>query len=130
MSNHTLRLTHVIHTFSEALYHMINVNIKTADGKFAITQSIPFIRAADGVSTAHAFVTSISGNQKEINGSFTIDAFAGFTTPFTIQFGVGQQVLGSFENVTSAAIEPLDPLFADVVVPDATNAWLETILIS
>ena len=126
----TLHMNHVINTFNEELYHMINVKVKIVEGKFTVSQSTPFIRAIHGTSTAHAFITSVSGNQKEINGSFTTDAFAGFTTPFTIEFGIGQQVLGSFENTTAAAIEPLDPLFAGVVVPDATNAWLETILIS
>jgi len=126
----TLHMNHVIHTFNEQLYHMIHAKIRIIEGKFTVSQSTPFIRATGGASTAYSFSTSISGNQKEINGSFTTDAFAGFTTPFTIEFGIGQQVLGSFENTNAAAIEPLDPLFADVVVPDATNAWLETILIS
>jgi hypothetical protein len=123
-------MNHVINTFNEELFHMINVKVTIIEGKFTVGQYSPFIRATNGTATAHAFVNSISGNQKEINGSFTTDAFDGFTTPFTIQFGIGQEVLGSFENVTTAAIAPLDPLFADVVVPDATNAWLETILIS
>lgn len=128
--NFILHIDHVINTFNDELYHMININVAIAEGKFTVGQSAPFIRATNGTVTVNAFVNSISGNQKELNGSFTTDAFDSFTTPFTIQFGMGQQVLGSFDNVTTAAIQPLDPLFADVVVPNADNAWLETILIS
>jgi hypothetical protein len=123
-------MVHVINTFNDELYHMINATVTITNDKFTVSQYTPFIRATNGTVIVYAFTTSISGNQKQISGSFTTDAFAGFTTPFTIQFGIGQEVLGSFENVTTAAIQPLDPLFADVVVPNADNTWLETILIS
>jgi hypothetical protein len=128
--SYTLHMVHVINTFNDELYHMINATVTITNDKFTVSQYTPFIRATNSTVIVYAFTTSISGNQKQISGSFTTDAFAGFTTPFNIQFGIGQEVLGSFDNVTTAAIQPLDPLFADVVVPNADNAWLETILIS
>ena len=130
MSNFTLQMDHVIHTFNDALYHMINVKIKIVDGKFPVTSVAPFINATDGITTAHAFSTAVSGNQKEINGNFTSDAFTGMTTDFTIEFGFGKETTGSFEHVTAAAIEPLDPVFSSVTVPDADNTWLQNLLTS
>jgi hypothetical protein len=128
MSNFTLQMNHVINAFNEELYHMINVKVKIVNGKFPVGAIHPFINASDGTEKAYSFITQISGNQKEINGSFTTDAFAGLASNFTIEFGLGQEVLGSFENITTSAIAPLDPLFSDVTAPDATNAWLEDLL--
>ena len=129
MNNYTIIIAHVINTFNDELLRMINVKVTIDKGKFPLRALPEYVSVSDESNRVSCFKACISGNQKEINASFTTDAFAIFPGNVNIEFGYGGEILGGFENFDiHNNILPLNPIFADVNAPDADNAWLQNIL--
>lgn len=129
MENFTIGIVQVINTFNNELFKMININVRIINGKFPIRALEEYVSVTDGNTRVSCFMANISGNQKEINASFTTNAFTIFSGNVNIEFGYGNEIMGVFENFDiHNNILPLNPIFADVNAPNADNAWLQNIL--
>ncbi len=125
MNNFSLNAAFVIDTINDELLLMINVRITRSDGNFVSRAMGEHVHITDRNVTVQPFNTRISGNRKEINASFTTDAFIVFSGLVNVEFGYESEVLGVFENFDPNDIDPLDPIFAGIPVTTADNAWLQ-----
>lgn len=129
MENCNLKIFQTISIFREEFLIMIQVRISIIEGQFAWRSFEEFIRVSNGTITVKAFMCSLSGNQKEMNGYFTVDAFDPFGGAVEVQFGYGPEMIGIISVLDiQAATEALNPIFSHEAIPEATNAWLETVI--
>lgn len=131
MSTYSFQASHVINTFNGNLYHMINVRITIDQGKFPLLSLQVFVRVTQGTNTVYSWLTRVSGNQKELNASFTTDAFDAFTGNVDVEFGYGSEIMGVIEDVDiNNVIISLDPLFSGTPAAMADNTWLQNTIIT
>lgn len=103
----------------------IRVKITSDKRDFRHVAAKPYVRVLDVSTSVDAFRVEISGNQKEINALFTIDAFNSIATLNHISFGYGDKEIYLFENVDiNNNISTLIAPFDGIVVPVADNYWL------
>lgn len=126
MENFEILIERVINTFDGEYFHMVNIKVTIIHGKFPIRSAKLYVRVIDQTNTVSCFMSDISGNRKQINASFTTDAFEVFPGNVSIEFGYDDKPMGVFENFDiNNNILPLDPIVAGIIVPDADNAWLQ-----
>lgn len=128
MSDFNFLISQTINSFNQDYRRMISIRITKATGKFPIRSVPEFVRVRSGGNTVDAFMTGFSGDQKELTGFFTTDAFVGFPANADVEFGFGDKVMDRLENIDiNASIVQLPALLASVAAPDADNAWLQSI---
>lgn len=129
MENFNISIDRVINTYDGEYFHMINVKVTIIKGKFPRRALPEYVSVTDGVHRVSSFMARVSDNEKELNASFTTDAFSVFSAPVNIEFGYGGEIMGVFENFDiHHNIVPLAPILSGVNVPDADNAWLQNII--
>jgi hypothetical protein len=125
MENFDSNIIKVITDIKDIQCYMLQVKVRTLSGLFAVRAIPEKVWVESGATIIDAVKTSVSGNQKEMNGYFATDAFAGMTSA-TIFFGYGPEIKGMLE--TSDIQNLIQPAFAIIPgIPDATNAWLQNI---
>lgn len=87
--SYSITIQQALKEFNEAHYLAIEVKIVSTDQKFEHRANPMIISVLDGAHAVGSFMTYISGNQKELVGCFTVDAFTGFSNVVTVQFGTG-----------------------------------------
>lgn len=128
MDNFNLFIIQTVGSYEESYFNMACIKIVIIQGKFPIRSMPEFVRVNTGSSTIEAFQVNVSGNQKEMTGYFTTDAFSTITGNSNIEFGYGEDIIGIFSDVDiNATILPLNATTSSAAFPDADNAWLETI---
>lgn len=110
-----------------SLYRMIGIKVTITDGKFPVRAPVESMRVTDGAQVVSAFLVSLSGNQKEMNGSFATDAFNIFSGEVSIQFGYGGEIYGVIEHVDPANISPFGTGLAGIIFPDADNNLIQSL---
>ena len=126
MENFNILISRVVNAYDGDYFQMINIKISIIKGKFPIRSLPEYVRVTDGINSVLCFMAHLSGNQKEINASFTTDAFDGFSGSVNIEFGYGGEITGIFESFDiNNNIIPLDSIFSGANISNADNAWLQ-----
>lgn len=116
-----------LRAFDNILYQIIVIKIKVSSDKFLHTSQEPFITVINGTIETKSFLRELSGNENELLGYFTTDAFDLFTGLSTITFGSGHFVFDAFENIDiNGVITPLDSVLASLNAPLGDNVWLNS----
>lgn len=121
--NYTYQIRETLKDYNGVTFKMIEIRIINSDGKFE-HRAYPI---SINVGSVKSFITLISGNQKELIGYFTVDAFTGFSNSETVSFGYLSLPVGSILGVNVLNPTPLPPLFSGIPHQIATNAWLLTL---
>lgn len=121
--SYTCQVAETLKDYNQSTFKMIVVKIIISEGKFEYT-AIPIIVMVENI---RSFLTVISGNQKELMGYFTVDAFTELSNSETVTFGYGTEIIGSIPNVNVLNPTPLPPLFSGIPYQTATNAWLQSL---
>jgi hypothetical protein len=127
MNNYTYSINEMVGELNGSLYRMIGVKVRITDNKFPVRAPVESMSVTDGTKTISAFSVSLSGNQKEMTGSFATDAFNVFTGEVTIQFGYGNQVYGVIEHADPASIAPFGSGLTGITFPDADNNLIQSL---
>jgi hypothetical protein len=121
--SYTYQIREALRDYNGTTFKMIEIRIVNSDGKFE-HRAYPI---SINVGSVKSFITLISGNQKELIGYFTVDAFTGLSTSETLGFGYGFESIASIINVNVSNPIPLPPLFSSIPYQIATNAWLQSL---
>ncbi|MEJ7645305.1 MAG: hypothetical protein WKF87_11975 [Chryseolinea sp.] len=128
MDNFTVEISITAAPFNEEIRIMIRIKVTMILGKFARRAYQQFVKVKDTTQSVTSFMCNMSPNQKELNGYFATDALASFTGAADVEFGFGPEVTG-YVPVPSiqASIKPLPPILSGTSLPEANNAWLQSI---
>lgn len=121
--SYTCQIREALKDYDDATFKMIEIRIINTDGKFQ-HRAFPI---SINVGSVKSFITLISGNQKELIGYFTVDAFTGFSNNEIVIFGYVSEPIGSILGVNVLNPTPLPPLFSGIPYQTATNAWLQSL---
>lgn len=126
MSGFDFSIGRTITDFNDEYLQAIVLKITSVSGKFIPRSAPEFVRVRSDSTVIDAFLTRFSGDEKILSGYFTTDAFLSLTANGNIEFGYGDEITDSFEDIDiNANIAPLPTLAATLTVPDADTAWLE-----
>lgn len=122
--SYSIEFKEVLQEYDGALYKMILLKIKSDDQKFEHMAEPNIIVADDGTLQAYSFMNDISGNQRELIGYFTTDAFVGFGSSVTLRFIHNFEVYGEITGFDVGTLEPLPSFYSSYTYTDADNNWL------
>ena len=116
-----------LNEYDATLYKMIQFKIVNTNGRFE-HRALPIIAVvSDGVNEVGSFINIISGNQKELRAYFTVDAFTGFSSSSTFNFGYGYEFENSIAGINVQAIPSLSAFFTSIPHQIADNNWLASL---
>jgi len=121
---YTVTLEETLKDENGTLYKVLQLKILDDLGKFSHQSESMIIRVTDGTHEAVAFSNWLSGNQKELYGIFTTDAFSGFSTNSTIQFGTNDLLMTEITGFNPGVVVPLPPLSGSPTYITVDNYWL------
>jgi len=125
--SYSLSISDRLRAFEGVTYQIIVIKIKKKGGKFSQFSLEPFVSVINGTTTVKSFLTGLSGDEKEIVGCFTSDAFVSFSGLSQVIFGYGRAPMDSFDNVDIVAVKvPLDPMLASLNAPLGDTTWLNS----
>lgn len=125
--SYTYKISETLTEINKELYKTIEIKIFSIDSKFTV-MDIPFVlKVEDNVNEVSAFMTFMSGNEKELFTYFTVDAFINFSTNSDIKFGYGNNFENVIENVNVHNLDILPALLESIPHEIADNAWLQSV---
>lgn len=109
------------------LYKVLALKISQTSGKFRHESRKLTVAVIDGTTEVLAIANKLTGDQKHIEAIFTTDAFIGFGSSVTIQFGLGDALGNEITGFDPGNFTPLSSISAAMTYVTADNAWLNSL---
>lgn len=126
--SYTIQVSEVLEPYANVLYKMIKLRVTSTANPFLNRAMPEVLKVTDGSNSVNAFIVAILGNQLQVDAFFTVDAFNGYSSNVTVEFGYGNDYFITIPSVNINNRPPSPPYIDAIPHQLATNAWLQTLL--